>query len=121
MTIQKVLVCDDSTADRINLEGIVSNAGYTVVSASSGREALEKAKTEKPDLIFMDVLMPEVDGFAATRALQNDPATKHIPVVLVTSKGQKADRIWAQMQGAKDLVAKPYTSDQIVEQLRNAA
>ena len=121
MTIKKVLVCDDSTADRVNLEGIVANAGYTVVSASSGREALEKAKAEKPDLIFMDVLMPEVDGFATARALQNDPATKHIPVVFVTSKGQKADRVWAQMQGAKDLVAKPYTADQIVEQLRNAA
>jgi twitching motility two-component system response regulator PilH len=121
MTIRKVLVCDDSAADRINLESIVSSAGYLVVSASSGREALEKAKAEKPDLIFMDVIMPEVDGFAATRALQNDPATKHIPVVFVTSKGQKADRVWAQMQGAKDLVAKPYTADQIVAHLRSAA
>ena len=121
MTIKKVLVCDDSMADRVNLEGIVAKAGYAVVSASSGREALAKAKAEKPDLIFMDVLMPDVDGFAATRALQNDPATKHIPVVFVTSKGQKADRVWAQMQGAKGLVAKPYTADQIVEQLKDAA
>jgi twitching motility two-component system response regulator PilH len=114
-------VCDDSSTDRANLERIVTSAGYAVITASGGAEAVQKAKAEKPDLIFLDIIMPEIDGYATCRALQNDPATKGIPVVFVTSKGQKADRVWAQMQGGKDLVAKPYSSDEIVTQLRKSA
>lgn len=121
MSAKKVLICDDSSTDRANLERIVAGAGYTVVSASGGAEALQKAKSERPDLIFLDIIMPDVDGYATCRALQNDPATKSIPVVFVTSKGQKADRVWAQMQGGRDLVAKPYSSDEIVSQLRKSA
>ena len=121
MAIRKVLVCDDSTADRTNLERIVSGTGCVVITANNGKEALEKAKAEKPDLIFLDIIMPDMDGYATCRALTNDPETKNIPVVFVTSKGQKADRVWAQMQGGKDLVAKPYSPDQIVEQLKKTA
>jgi twitching motility two-component system response regulator PilH len=118
MAIKKVLVCDDSTTDRTNLERIVSGTGCVVIPATNGKDALEKAKTEKPDLIFLDILMPDMDGYATCRALQNDPETKNIPVIFVTSKGQKADRVWAQMQGGKSLVSKPYTADQIVEQIK---
>jgi twitching motility two-component system response regulator PilH len=92
-----------------------------VITANNGKEALEKAKTEKPDLIFLDIIMPDMDGYATCRALINDPETKNIPVIFVTSKGQKADRVWAQMQGGKDLVAKPYSPDQTVEQLKKTA
>jgi twitching motility two-component system response regulator PilH len=95
MAIKKVLVCDDSTADRTNLERIVSGMGCIVILATSGKDALEKARTEKPDLIFLDIVMPDLDGYATCRALQNDPETRKIPVVFVTSKGQKADRLWA--------------------------
>lgn len=119
MAIQKVLICDDSTTEVANIRRIVEGAGCVAISASSGKEALEKAKNEKPDIIFLDILMPEMDGYETCRLLTNDPATKSIPVVFVTSKHEKADRLWAQMQGAKDFISKPYTADQIAEKLTN--
>ncbi len=117
MTMTKVLVCDDSVTDLTNIKNIVEDAGCLAVAASSGAEALERAKSEQPDVIFLDIIMPEMDGFEACRKLRDDPGTKHIPVIFVTSKHQKADRVWAQMQGAKDFVSKPYTADQIIEKL----
>ena len=68
-------------------------------------------------MIFLDIIMPEIDGFETCRNLRDDPATKDIPVIFVTSKHQKADRVWAQMQGAKDFISKPYTVEQIVAKL----
>lgn len=121
MSVKKIMVVDDNPTDRSNLERIVSGAGCLVVSAIGGSEAVAKAKAEKPDLIFLDIVMPDMDGYAAARALQGDPATKDIPIVFVTTKSQQADKVWAQMQGGKDLVAKPFTQDQILDQIRKAA
>jgi twitching motility two-component system response regulator PilH len=121
MAAKKVLVVDDNPSDLSNIEKIVSGAGCVVVKATGGKDAVEKAKSEKPDLIFMDVVMPDMDGFAATRAIKADAATKNIPVVFVTSKNQKADKVWAEMQGGKDLVGKPYTSGDILDQIKKAA
>ncbi len=118
MAINKVLVVDDSPADLANIKGIVAETGCVVVSATNGKEALEKAKVEKPDLIFMDIIMPDMDGYATCRQLASDQTTKNIPVVFVTSKGQKADRLWAQMQGAKAFITKPYSPDEIIDQLK---
>lgn len=120
MPIKKVLVCDDSITDLTRIKTIVEEAGYMVLSASSGVEALSRAKSERPDLIFLDVIMPDMDGFEACRKLRQDPQTKNIPIVFVTSKNQKADRVWAQMQGAQDLISKPYNPEQIIEKLRIA-
>lgn len=119
MPIEKILVVDDSTVDRMNIQNIISDAGYQVVAASSGQEAIEKATAEKPDLIFMDVVMQQMDGYQACREITHNESTKDIPIVFVTSKGQKADRMWAEMQGGKALVQKPYTPDQIIEQINN--
>ena len=118
MAIRKVLVVDDSPADLANIKTIVTDAGCIVVTAINGKEAVEKAKAEKPDLIFMDIIMPDMDGYAACRLLSGDGDTKSIPVVFVTSKNQKADRLWAQMQGGKAFVTKPYSSDAIIDQLK---
>jgi twitching motility two-component system response regulator PilH len=112
--MKKVLVVDDAPVDSQNLQRIFADAGWMVVTASSGAEAVTKAKAEIPDLIMMDVNMPGLDGFSATRQLMQDPSTKGIPVVFVTSKDQKADRVFAQMLGAKGFVTKPYTADQIL-------
>ena len=112
--MKKVLVVDDAPVDSQNLQRIFADAGWVVITASSGAEAITKAKAEVPDLIMMDVNMPELDGFSATRQLMQDPTTKGIPVVFVTSKDQKADRVFAQMLGAKGYVTKPYTADQIL-------
>lgn len=115
---RKVLIVDDAQVDRSNLEKIVSGAGHQTLLADSGAQAIERAKRDKPDLIFMDVNMPGMDGFAATRQLKADDATKGIPIVFVTSKNQKADMAWGQMLGAKGYVGKPYSNEQILEQLK---
>ncbi|MEX2516552.1 MAG: response regulator [Gammaproteobacteria bacterium] len=119
MAINKILIVDDSSTDRSNLANIVSAVGCTVLTASNGREAVTIAKQERPDIIFMDIVMDEMDGYEATRTLTNDSETKAIPVVFVSSKRQKADRVWAKMQGGKDLVSKPYTAQQIMDQIKS--
>jgi twitching motility two-component system response regulator PilH len=115
--MKKVLIAEDSPVDSKNLSRIFADAGWTVVSAANGQEAVTKAASELPDLIMMDINMPGLDGFSATRKIMSDPATKGIPVVFVTSKDQKADRVFAQMLGAKAFVTKPYTTNQILETL----
>lgn len=118
MTSKKVLVCDDSPTDRIHLERLVAATGCSVISAGDGRAALEIARSQQPDLIFLDVMMPELDGYATCRALQSDPQTRSIPVVFVTSKQQKADRVWAQLQGGRGLIGKPFSTEEIAQQIR---
>lgn len=118
MAIEKVLVVDDSMTDLKYLEKIVSDSGCKVITARNGKQAVAVAKTEKPDLIFMDIVMDDMDGYEATRLLSNDSDTQDIPVIFVSSKRQKADRVWAKMQGGKDLVSKPYTAAQILDQLK---
>ena len=118
MAIKKVLVVDDSLTDLTNIKNIVTEAGCLVLTATNGKEALDKAKAEKPDLIFLDIIMPDQDGFGTCRKLANSHDTKNIPVVFVTSKNQKADRIWAQMQGAKGYITKPYKPEEILEQIK---
>ncbi|MEO5670253.1 MAG: response regulator, partial [Ramlibacter sp.] len=108
---------DDAVVDRQNLERILSGAGHRVFLAESGEQALARAKSERPDLIMMDVNMPELDGFATTRRLKADEATRNIPVVFVTGKNQKADVAWGKMLGARGYVAKPYTAEQILAQV----
>ena len=105
----------------MNLEKIVSGAGYITLTATNGQQAVEMSKAQLPDVILMDVNMDQMDGFAATRAIGGEPTTKGIPVVLVTSKNQKADRVWAQMLGVKGYVTKPYTPDQILSAISACA
>ena len=116
--VTKALVVDDSATDLANIKHILSDAGCIVITASDGKEAIAKAKAERPTIIFLDIIMPGMDGYEACRMLAEDPATKGIPVVLVTSKGQKADKVWGQMQGAKGHVVKPVVADQIIDQLK---
>lgn len=118
---KKVLVVDDSAADLANIKAVLTDAGCTVISARGGTEAVAKAKTEKPAIIFLDVVMPDMDGYEACRLLAENGDTKSIPVVLVTSKGQKTDQVWGELQGAKGHVVKPYTADQIIDQLKALA
>lgn len=118
MAINKVLVVDDSPAELTNIKRIIAEMGCIVISASNGVQAVELARSEKPDIIFMDIIMPEMDGYEATRKLSNDPAVKNIPIIFVSSKGQKADKLWGQMQGGKGYITKPYTPDQIMKQIR---
>jgi twitching motility two-component system response regulator PilH len=116
---KKILIVDDIEANRSQLERIVTEAGHSVIFGATGEEAVERAQKDKPDMIFMDVNMPGMDGFAATRQLMADAATKHIPVVLVTARDQKADKAWGQIIGAKGYVTKPYQPQQILDQIKN--
>lgn len=117
MAINKVLVVDDSPAELTNIKKIIADMGCIVISASNGLQAVELAKSERPDIIFMDIIMPDMDGYEATRKLSNDPAVKNIPIIFVSSKNQKADKLWGQMQGGKGYITKPYTPDQIIKQI----
>jgi twitching motility two-component system response regulator PilH len=118
---KKALAVDDSPVDLTNIKTILTEAGCVVSTATNGKDAIAKAKAEKPEVIFLDIIMPDMDGYEACRLLAEDPATKGIPVVFCTSKGQKADKVWGQMQGAKGHVTKPATKDQVLEQLKTVA
>ncbi len=116
--MSKLLVVDDSPTEQNYLADILNKAGHHVVRASSGQEAIAMTLSERPELIFMDVVMADMDGYNATREILDQEPNRDIPVVMVTSKNQKADKVWAQMQGAKGYIVKPYTDDDILEQLR---
>lgn len=116
--MSKALIVDDSPAELANLRSILTGAGWHTVTASNGTEAVQKALIEKPALILCDIVMPDMDGYEACRQLQAHPETKSIPVVFVSSKNQKADQLWAKMQGAKALIGKPYQPEQILETLK---
>jgi twitching motility two-component system response regulator PilH len=88
-----------------------------VVTAESGEEAIIKAKQEKPDLIIMDVVMPGLNGFQATRAISKDEETKDIPVIMCTTKGQETDKVWGMRQGAKDYIVKPVNQDELLKKI----
>ena len=118
MTVRKVLCVDDSAAELSMIKQIVLNANLGVVSATNGKDAILLAKSEMPDLIFLDIVMSDMDGFAVMRELHKDPATKHIPVVFVSSKSQKADLAWAKMQGASGFVPKPVSEKAILEEIK---
>jgi twitching motility two-component system response regulator PilH len=116
--VSKILIVDDSPVELANLRAILEKNGWHSVTASSGAEAVSKAASEKPNLILMDIVMPDMDGYEACRRLQADPGTKGIPVVFVSSKNQKADHLWAKMQGGKALIAKPYEPASILEAIK---
>jgi twitching motility two-component system response regulator PilH len=117
MTVRKVLCVDDSAAELGLIKQILLSANFDVVTATNGKDAIQRAKSEMPDLIFLDIVMLGLDGFAVMRELQKDPATKNIPVVFVSSKSQKADQAWAKMQGARGFVPKPISEQAILEEI----
>jgi twitching motility two-component system response regulator PilH len=121
MANNKALVVDDSATDLTNIKSILQEAGWMVATASNGVQALERAKADRPSLIFLDIMMPEMDGYSTCRALAEEPSTKGIPVVFVSTKNSRADQVWARAQGGKALIGKPYTADAIVDALKFAA
>lgn len=114
MTIQNILVVDDSATDRFFLTELLETAGYTVTGAESGEECLAKAAENPPDLILCDVVMPGLTGFQVTRALTKEPTTANIPVILCTGKSQATDLAWALKMGAKACITKPVVSAELL-------
>jgi len=117
MPIKKILVVDDSPTERHVMVELLTKNGYQVVTAESGEEGVTKAKAEKPDLIIMDVVMPGLNGYQATRTLTRDDDTKNIPVLMCTSKGQETDKIWGLRQGAQDYLVKPVNPEELLKKI----
>ena len=117
MAIRKILIVDDSPTERHVLNDMLTKAGYEVVASDNGEDAILKAKSLKPDLILMDVVMPGLNGFQATRAISRDPETRAIPIILCTSKSQETDKIWGMRQGARDYIVKPVNRDELLEKI----
>jgi len=117
MTVKKILIADDSPSDRHALLERLSKHGYQCVLAESGTDAIAKSKSERPDLILMDVVMPGTNGYEATRTITRDQATRSIPVILCTGKDQETDRLWGLRQGARDYVTKPIDFNILLEKI----
>lgn len=117
MPVNKILVVDDSPTERHVLTEILQKAGFSVIIAESGEQAIEVAKREIPDLILMDVVMPGMNGYQATRTITREETTRHIPVIMCTSKGQETDKIWGLRQGAKDYITKPINADELLSKI----
>jgi twitching motility two-component system response regulator PilH len=117
MPVRKILVVDDSPTDRQFMLETLAKKGYQVVTAENGEDAIAKAKSELPDLILMDVVMPGLNGYQATRQITRDDATKHIPVIMCTSKGADTDKIWGLRQGANDYLIKPIDAGQLLAKI----
>ncbi len=113
-----ILVIDDSPTELHILKTILESAGYSVILADRGETGVEQAKSEKPDLVLMDVVMPGLNGFQATRQLSRDPETADIPVIMVTTKDQDTDKTWALRQGAREYIVKPVEKEDLLSKIR---
>jgi twitching motility two-component system response regulator PilH len=103
----KILIVDDSPTETYKLREILERHGHSVIEAANGADGVAVARAEMPDLVLMDVVMPGLNGFQATRQLTKGSDTAHIPIIIVTTKDQETDRVWGQRQGAKDYLTKP--------------
>jgi len=110
----RILIVDDSATQVYSLRKILMKHGHEVIVAGDGAEGVQVAKVELPDLILMDVVMPKLNGFQATRQLTRDTATQHIPIIMVTTKDQETDKIWGERQGAKRYITKPVDEDYLI-------
>lgn len=113
-----ILIVDDSPTDAYLVKNILEGQGYQTTEASNGEEGIQKAKELKPNLIIMDVVMPGLNGFQATRKITKSPDTSLIPVIIVSSKNMESDRAWGIMQGAKDFLVKPVKQDELIQTIK---
>lgn len=113
----KVLVVDDSLTERTHLARIIQAAGYEVMMASSGNEAVALLAEHQPTAVFLDIIMDDGDGYKACRSIKRNAATANIPVIMVSSKANAVDRKWAEKLGASDYIVKPYEDEVILQAL----
>jgi twitching motility two-component system response regulator PilH len=113
----RILIVDDSPTEIHVLKTMLEKNGFETLSATSGEEGIEVAKTDQPDLVLMDVVMPGLNGFQATRQLTKNADTSSIPVIIVTTKDQETDRVWGLRQGAKDYITKPAKEADLVSKI----
>jgi twitching motility two-component system response regulator PilH len=115
-----ILIADDSPTEIFVLQQMLEQHDHTILTAEDGDQAIEIARDKQPDLILMDVVMPKLNGFQATRRLHKDSETTHIPVIIVSSKDQETDRLWGLRQGAKGYLGKPVTEASLLDEINRA-
>jgi len=115
----RVLIVDDSPTEMFTLKSMLEAKGFEVLEAENGADGVALAREELPDVVLMDIVMPGLNGFQATRQLTKDDKTAHIPVIIVTTKDQETDKVWGQRQGAKGYLVKPVTEDQLAQTIES--
>ena len=116
----RILIVDDSPTEMYKLTGMLEKHGHEVLKAENGADGVALARQEKPDVVLMDIVMPGLNGFQATRQLTKDPETRHIAVVVVTTKDQETDMVWAARQGAKGYLTKPIEEAALIKAVTDA-
>ena len=118
VAIQKILIVDESPTLRYYLTYILVRNGFSVTTADNGEDALAKIRTDRPELILMDVVMPGANGFQVTRSIAKDPEMQDIPVIICSTKNQETDRVWGLRQGARDYITKPVDADELMAKIK---
>ncbi len=117
MEANKILISEDSTSIREMLTVLFEEEGYTVISAEDGIEALNKARSERPDLIVLDLMMPRMDGFKVCRMLKFDESYKDIPILMLTARSSANDRLMGEEVGADAYLIKPFEPDELLKEV----
>ena len=114
----RILIVDDSPTDARVVTAMLERHGHAVSVVTSAEDAISRAQAEPPELVLMDVVMPGMNGFQATRILSRDPATAHIPIIILTTKNLETDRVWGLRQGAKDFFSKPPKESDLISRIQ---
>ena len=114
----RILLIEDSPTDTAVLTRLLERHGHQVMASGSAEDGIEVCKRELPDVVLMDVVLPGMNGFQATRALAREPSTKAIPVLIVSTKGMDTDRAWGMRQGARDYIVKPPSEDALIARIQ---
>jgi len=114
-----ILIIDDSPTELHLFQNMLQKSGFETLVADSGEDGIRQAEASRPDCILMDVVMPGMNGFQATRKLTHDPRTANIPVIMITTKDQETDKIWGMRQGAVEYIVKPIGQKELVEKINS--
>ena len=115
MAIKKIMVVDDSPTERAFMEGVLKKRGYEVLLVDSGEKAIERSKSEKPDLIFVDIMMPRLDGYQTCALIKKSGKHKATPVIMLSSKDSLFDRARGRMVGSDEYLTKPFTKESLLK------
>ena len=113
----RILLIEDSPTESAVMAQLLERNGHQVMTSGSAEDGIETCRRERPDLVLMDVVLPGMNGFQATRALSRDAETKTIPVLIVSTKGMDTDRAWGLRQGAKDYIVKPPREEDLIARI----
>ena len=114
-----ILIVDDSPTELHLFQNMLEKGGFDTLVADSGEEGVRQAEASRPDCILMDVVMPGMNGFQATRKITQDPRTSNIPVIMITTKDQETDKIWGMRQGAVEYIVKPIGQKDLVAKINS--